>query len=150
VRLRRSTQIRPTRQLKEVSMNKWNGWIAFAGWIMIIVGLLDFFEGLIAVIRKEYYALVGSQVIVFDVRTWGWITLFWGIAILLAGMALLSGAGWARWLTIVLVTANILGQLGFVGSAAYPLWALTVLTLNIIVLYALIVRWDDAAMGEPA
>jgi len=130
-------------------MSKWNGWIAFAGWIMIIVGLLDFFEGLIAVIRKEYYALVGSQIVVFDTRTWGWITLLWGIAILLAGMALLGGAGWARWLTIVLVTANILGQLGFVGSAAYPLWALTAITLNIVVLYALIVRWDDAAMGEP-
>jgi hypothetical protein len=130
-------------------MSKWNGWIAFAGWIMIIIGLLDFFEGLIAVIRKEYYALVGSQIVVFDTRTWGWITLLWGIAILLAGMALLGGAGWARWLTIVLVTANILGQLGFVGSAAYPLWALTAITLNIVVLYALIVRWDDAAMGEP-
>jgi len=130
-------------------MSKWNGRIAFAGWIMIIIGLLDFFEGLIAVIRKEYYALVGSQIVVFDTRTWGWITLLWGIAILLAGMALLGGAGWARWLTIVLVTANILGQLGFVGSAAYPLWALTAITLNIVVLYALIVRWDDAAMGEP-
>jgi hypothetical protein len=131
-------------------MSKWNGWIAFAGWIMIIVGLLDFFEGLIAVIRKEYYTLVGNQVIVFDVKTWGWLTLLWGIAILFAGMALLAGAGWARWLTIVLVTVNILGQLGFVGSAAYPLWALTAITLNIVVLYALIVRWGDAAMGEPA
>jgi len=128
-------------------MSKWNGWIAFAGWIMIIVGLLDFFEGLIAVIRKEYYAMVGSQVIVFDTRTWGWITLLWGIAIGLAGMALLAGAGWARWLTILLVSVNIVEQLGFAGGASYPLWALTVLALNIVVLYALIVRWDEAAMG---
>ena len=131
-------------------MGKWNGWIAFAGWIMIIVGLLDFFEGLIAVIRKEYYTLVGAQVVVFNIMNWGWITLLWGIAIGLAGMALLAGAGWARWLTILLVSVNIVEQLGFTGAASYTLWALTVLALNVVVLYALIVRWDDAAMGATA
>ncbi len=128
-------------------MGKWGGWIAFAGWLMIIIGLLDFFQGLIAIIRKEYYAITGSGVIVFDIRTWGWITLLWGIAIGLAGMALLAGAGWARWLTVVLVSVNIFEMLGFQGASSAPLWALTVLTLNIIVLYALIAKWDDAAMS---
>ena len=128
-------------------MGKWGGWIAFAGWLMIIVGMLDFFQGLIAIIRKEYYALTSSGVIVFDVRTWGWITLLWGIAIILAGMALLAGAEWARWLTIVLVSLNIFEMLGFQGASSAPLWALTVLALNIVVLYALIAKWDDAQMG---
>ncbi len=128
-------------------MGKWGGWIAFAGWLMVIVGVLDFFQGLIAIIRKEYYAISGSQVIVFDVRTWGWITLLWGIAIGFAGMALLAGAGWARWLTIILVSVNILEMLAFEGATAAPLWALTVLALNIVVLYALLVKWDEAAMS---
>jgi hypothetical protein len=131
-------------------MGKWGGWIAFAGWLMIIIGLLDFFQGLIAVIRREYYAIAGSQVIVFDVRTWGWITLVWGIAIALGGMALLSGASWARWLTIVLVSVNILDMLGFEGATTAPLWALTVLALNLVVLYALIAKWDEAQMGATA
>jgi hypothetical protein len=42
------------------------------------------------------------------------------------------------------VSLNVIAQLGFVGSSQYPLWALTVLTLTIVVLYALIVRWNDA------
>jgi len=131
-------------------MGKWGGWIAFAGWLMIIIGLLDFFQGLIAVIRREYYAIAGSQVIVFDVRTWGWITLLWGIAITLGGMALLAGASWARWLTIVLVSVNIFDMLGFEGATTAPLWALTVLALNLVVLYALIAKWDEAQMGATA
>ena len=98
-------------------------------------------------VLKQYYALTSSGVIVFDVRTWGWITLLWGIAIVLAGMALLAGAEWARWLTIVLVSLNILEILAFEGSSSAPLWALTVLGLSIVVLYALIARWDEAAMG---
>ena len=80
----------------------------------------------------------------FDLRTWGWITLFWGIVVGLAGLGLLSGGGWARWFTIVVGSLNFIVQLGFVGSAQYPLWALTVLALTVVVLYGLIVHWDDA------
>jgi hypothetical protein len=125
----------------------WTGWIAFAGWIMILIGGLDFFEGLIAAIRGKYYVFTPDQVIVFDVKTWGWITLIWGIVLVFAGLALLSGATWARWFTIVVVSLNVLDQLGFAGSSQYPLWALTVMALNILVLYALIVRWDDSTMA---
>jgi hypothetical protein len=125
----------------------WTGWISFAAWLMIIIGSLEFFEGLIAVIRDKYYVLTPNQIIVFDMTTWGWITLIWGIVLVLAGFALGSGASWARWFTIVVASLNILGQLGFVGSAQYPLWALTVLALTVVVLWALIVHWDDARYG---
>ena len=124
--------------------NRWAGWIGFAGWLMVIIGVLDFFEGLIAVIRGQYYVLTANQIIVFNLRTWGWITLIWGIVVLLAGLGLLSGSGWARWFAIVVGSLNVIGQLGFVGAAQYPLWALTVLALTIVVIYALIVHWDDA------
>jgi predicted membrane metal-binding protein len=122
----------------------WSGWIVFAGWLMIVIGSLDFFEGLIAIIRDKYYVLAPNQIIVFDMTTWGWITLIWGIVVALAGFGLLSGAGWARWFAIVVGSLNFIAQLGFVGSAQYPLWALTVLALTAVVLYALIVRWGEA------
>jgi hypothetical protein len=40
--------------------SSWTGWIAFADWLMIIIGSIDFFEGLIAVIRNQYYLLRGE------------------------------------------------------------------------------------------
>ena len=123
---------------------RWSGWISFAGLMIIIIGSLDFFEGLIAVIRDQYYVVTPSQIVVFDLTTWGWIMMIWGVILLLAGFGLLSGATWARWFSIVVLSLNIIAQLGFVGSSQYPLWALTVLTLTIVVLYALIVRWNDA------
>ena len=127
-----------------MATSRWSGWIGFAGWLMIMVGTLDFFEGLIAVIRGKYYVLAPSQIVIFDVKTWGWLTLLWGIVVALAGFGLLARAGWARWATIVFGSLNVLAQLGFVGSAQYPLWALTIVTLSIVVLYALIVHWDEA------
>jgi len=120
----------------------WAGWIWFAGLLLMIIGTMDFFQGLIAVIRGSYYAITPNQIVVFDLTAWGWIMMIWGIIVLLVGMGLLNGQSWARWTAIVIGSLNVLIQLGFVGNAAYPLWALTALALNIVVLYALIVRWS--------
>ena len=117
------------------------GWIVFAAVMLLIIGVLDFFEGLIAIIRSNYYVIHGNQLIVFDTTTWGWLTLIWGILLVLAGFGLWTGASWARWFTIVVVSLNILGQLSWLGASAYPLWALVIITLNVIVLYALTARW---------
>ncbi|MFL6017910.1 MAG: hypothetical protein ACJ74V_10265 [Gaiellaceae bacterium] len=127
---------------------RWTGWIGFAGCLMVIIGGIDFFEGLIAIIRGEYFAVTPNQIIVFDTTTWGWITLLWGIVVLFAGFGLLSRAGWARWFAIVVGSVTFFEQLGFVGNSQYPLWALTVLFLTFMVLWALMVHWDDA--GEYA
>jgi hypothetical protein len=123
--------------------SRWTGWVVFAGWVMIVIGFLDFFEGLIAVIRGQYYVLTANQIIVFDVRTWGWLTMIWGVVIVIAGLGLLSRSGWSRWFAIVVGSLNVIEQLGFVGSAQYPLWTLTTIALTIVILYALIVRWDE-------
>lgn len=127
-----------------IARDRWAGWIAFAGLLMIIIGGLDFLQGLIAVVRDQYYVLTPEQIIIFDLTTWGWITLIWGIVMILVGMGLLSGASWARWVAIVVGSLNFIVQLGFVGSSQYPLWALTVLALTVVVLYALIVHWNAA------
>jgi hypothetical protein len=117
------------------------GWIVFAATMMMVIGSIDFFEGLIAVIRKQYYVLTPNQLVVFNMTTWGWLMMLWGIVLFLTGLALWSGASWARWFTVVVCTINVLGQLGWLGSSQYPLWTLTSVVLGIVVIYALTVRW---------
>jgi hypothetical protein len=120
------------------------GWIGFAGMVMVILGGIDFFQGLIALFEDEYYAVTQSGFLVVDLTAWGWIMLLWGVLLVLAGLALVAGRAWARWLTIVLVTLNVFAQLGFLGNSQYPLWALTALALNVVVLYALTARWRES------
>jgi hypothetical protein len=120
------------------------GWIGFAGILMVLLGGLSIFEGLIALFRDDYYVVTPSGFLLFDVTGWGWIMLIWGIVLALVGLALLNGASWARWVSIVLVSINVFGQLGFLGNSNDQVWLLITLTFNIIVLYALIVRWHDS------
>jgi hypothetical protein len=70
--------------------------------------------------------------------------LIWASLLMLAGFGLAGGQGWARWFAIVTITLNVFAQLGFLGNSQYPLWALTALTLNIVVLYALTARWKES------
>jgi hypothetical protein len=125
------------------------GWIGFAGIMMLIVGGIDFFQGLIALFEDDYFVVTKSGFLTIDLTGWGWILLIWGVLLVLAGLGLLSGQGWARWFTIVVVSLNFFAQLGFLGNSQYPLWALTALTLNIIVLYALTARWNESDMSAP-
>ena len=121
----------------------WAGWVGFAGVFMLIMGTVELCEGLIAILRDRYYAQSPQQIVVFDLKTWGWITLIWGIVVGLTGLGLLARQGWARWVAIVVGSLNFIVQLGFVGSNRYPLWALVTMAVNILVLYALIIRWGE-------
>ena len=127
----------------EPAYSRWTGWIGFGGLMMIVIGSLDFVEGLIAVIRDKYYVLGPNQIIIFDMTTWGWLTMLWGLIVAFAGFSLLARSGWARWFAIIVGSLNVLGQLAFLGESQSPIWLLTTISLSIIVLYALIVRWHD-------
>jgi hypothetical protein len=120
------------------------GWIGFAGTLMLIIGSIDFFQGLIALFEDEYFLVTRSGFLVVDLTGWGWIMLIWGVLLVVGGLGLLTAQSWARWFTIVVVSLNFIAQLGFLGNSQYPLWTLTGLSLCVIVLYALTARWDES------
>jgi hypothetical protein len=125
--------------------NSMAGWIGFAAIVMLILAGIDVIQGLIALFEDEYYVVSRSGFLAVDLTAWGWALLIWGLLLALAGLGLLAARGWARWFTIILVSLNIFAQLGFLGNSQYPLWSLTALALNIVVLYALTARWKESA-----
>ena len=120
------------------------GWIGFAGILLLVVGAIDFMQGLIALFEDEYYVVTQSGFLVVDLTAWGWIMMIWGVLLVLGGLGLLSAQGWVSWFTIVVVCLNFIAQLGFLGNSQYPLWSLTVMALNVIILFALTARWSES------
>jgi len=126
------------------SQDAWSGWISFAGIVIIIVGGMDLLQGFVAILKDEYVVATSKGLAILDVTAWGWATLIWGGILILAGLGLLGGAGWARWLAIIGVAVNSIQQVAFLANypQAYPLWNLLIVALNIVVLYALTARWQ--------
>jgi hypothetical protein len=72
------------------------GLILFAGLMMIMVGIWQALEGLIAIFENEFYVATRNYLFQFDATTWGWIHLLLGLLVAFAGWGLLSGQTWAR------------------------------------------------------
>jgi hypothetical protein len=111
------------------------GFILFAAVIMIMVGFFQFFNGLIAIFDNEFYVATRNYIFQFDATTWGWIHLVFGVIVALAGFALLSGQTWARVVGIFLAVLSAIAN--FVFIPYYPFWALTVIALDVFVIWAL-------------
>ena len=74
------------------------GWVGFAGILMLIVGAVDFFQGLIALFDDEYFVVTQAGFLVVDLTGWGWIMLM--ACCCSRGLGLLTGQNWARWFGI--------------------------------------------------
>jgi hypothetical protein len=98
------------------SQDAWSGWIGFAGIVIIIVGAMDMLQGLVAILEDEYVVATTKGLAILDVTAWGWATLIWGAILILAALALLGGAGWARWLAIIGVSVNAIQQIAFMAT----------------------------------
>ena len=127
----------------------WSGWVIFAAIVLFTVGCVNVIQGLAAVLKDEVYLVTESGLLVTaDFTAWGWTLIIWGVLMALAGAGLVSGHGWARWFAVVVVVVNLIAQ--FAWFPAYPLWSLAAIGLNVAVLYALTVRWQEAqaALGS--
>jgi hypothetical protein len=113
----------------------WYGWIAFAGTMLLMLGMFHAIAGLVAVFRDEYF-LVGRSglVVTADFTTWGWVHLILGVVLTAAGAALFNGATWARAVAVLVALTSSLVNLTFLS--AYPLWSAIMIGLDVMVIYA--------------
>jgi hypothetical protein len=124
----------------------WVGWIWFAGLVLVLVGTINAIEGLAAIVEDDVFVTTGQGgLLVFDLTTWGWVHLLLGALQILAGLALFSGATWARVTAIVLVMLSVIGHIAWLN--AQPVWSVIVIVLDLLVLWALVVHGDEAREG---
>jgi hypothetical protein len=114
----------------------------FAGVILLMVGFLNFFYGLAAILNDDVVVVGGHGAIIADLTAWGWITLLLGLVLVLTGVGLLGAQEWARWTAVFFATINAIAQIGVFPAA--PLWALIVILLDVLVIYNLTAHWEEA------
>ena len=114
----------------------WSSWAMFAGFMMIMLGIFQAIEGLVAIFDDDWY-LVNNKGLVLsvDYAAWGWVHFLLGILIACAGVAIFNGRTWARIVGCVLALASAVTNLAFI--AAYPAWSIIVIAIDVLVIYAL-------------
>ena len=122
------------------------GWTVFAAFMLILVGTFDIIAGLAGIIEDQFYVATPNYILEFDATTWGWIKLLWGTVVLLAGFALFGGAVWAR--TVGVIAAVISAIANFAWLPVYPVWAITIIAIDIAVIWALTAHGRDITMTE--
>jgi hypothetical protein len=125
---------------------RWTGWVAFAGVMLIIGGILNAFYGLIAVLNDEWVVWGNRASVYLDISQWGWIHLIMGLVVVLAGVGVFSGNFLARSVGVIAASASLITNFAFVP--AYPIWSLVVVAIDVIVIWALIAHGKE--MQGPA
>jgi hypothetical protein len=122
---------------QEVSV-RGTGGAVFAGILLIIGGALWILQGLAGIVKGTSYLENADYWITTSAGTWGWIHLVGGIIGLAAGFGVFSGAGWARWLGILIATVSVVVNFTFIPFA--PWWALTIIFIDLWVIHSLFVH----------
>ena len=120
----------------------WAGWVYFAGFMMLITGILQTIAGFAALLNDKYYLVTQEKLVVFDYTTWGWIHIVLGIVLITAGTSVVNGRLWGRVVAVFLAALGIIAN--FVFLPAYPIWSIILITIYTFVIYALTVHGDEA------
>jgi hypothetical protein len=110
---------------------------------MLLIGTFQMFAGLAAILENEFFAVGRNYAYEIDVTGWGWIHLIIGIVIVAAGLGVFSGAPWARAVGIALALLSAVSNFFFIPY--YPIWAVLIIALNVVVIWALASYGRDAA-----
>ena len=103
---------------------------------MMIGGLFDFFSGLAALIRGQFFVTLPHYAFSISITGWGWLHLITGVVVFVVGAALLTDHLWARIAGVVI--ASLSAVMNFVMLPYQPVWAIVVIALDIAVIWALL------------
>jgi uncharacterized membrane protein HdeD (DUF308 family) len=124
------------------SVTRRSGWVTFAGIVALVVGVYHVLSGIGALSNDDAIQSQAADVLFgISVTAWGWFWLLLGAAQAVAGYLILQRNEWGRWLGMTMAAVSALFTVFVIF--VFPLWAITVLALDCLVLYALASQVDD-------
>ena len=121
---------------------KRSGWITFAGVAALMAGAYNGLSGIAALSDDDTVAAQAKDVLYgIDLTAWGWFWLLVGIAQLVTGVLILQRNPVGLWLGVGI--AGLSGMLTVIVMFVFPLWAIAVLAIDFLVLFALLTQSDE-------
>ena len=103
--------------------------------MLMIVAVLNTLYGLAAIDKANFF-VADARYVFGDLATWGWFLLALGVLQAFAAFGIWRGAAWGRWFGVGCASVNAILQMLWIP--AYPILAMTILALDIAVIYGLL------------
>jgi hypothetical protein len=113
------------------------GWLLFAGVMILILGLINVIGGIAAIDSANFFTTTGAHYQIASLNFWGWTILVIGVAQLIAAFSIWAGNAYGRLVGTLSASLNIVAQLFL--TAASPMWSMTLIGLDVLVIYGLVV-----------
>lgn len=111
-----------------------SGWVTFAGVLMLVLGTINFIEG-IAAIGNAHFFVANAHYVIASLNTWGWVALCVGVVQWAVGLGVFARNQFARWVGVFILSLNAIAQL--LMMPAYPFWSLAIFAIDILAVYGL-------------
>ena len=114
------------------------GWKVFAGIMILIVGTMNVFDGLVGITQVNYInRYTGGQLpVTNNVKTWSWVVLIIGAVMILSAFLIFVGNMFGRVVGIIVASLNALVQLAYLNHNTF--WSLTMIIIDVLVIYGLV------------
>lgn len=116
------------------STDRLSGPSIFAGAVLMLSGPLSILLGASGIAGDNLFA-ASQYAYRFDLTAWGWIHIVVGLALIVAGLGVVTNKSWARGAGIAAAGISLITQFMFVPY--YPLWAIPVMALDLLIIFAL-------------
>ncbi len=116
--------------------SKWVGWAATGGILMVIVGGFKAISGFIGLFNDEWLVRGFNAYYFIDISALAWWYLLVGLFLVFAGLAVLNGKAWGRWVGVFAAGVAIISEL--LWLPVYPLWSILLITMYMFILIGLI------------
>jgi hypothetical protein len=123
-----------------------SGWVTFAAVIAGVVAVYNILSGIAAISKDDQTEAVSKLLYGVDISAWGWFWLLLGIVQLVTAWLIYSRNPLGQMLG--LLWAFISASLSVLAIFVIPEWAIVVLAINILVIYALVAHTEEFEGGD--
>ncbi len=126
---------------KNNEVSGWVGWVGFASLMLFVVGILHIISGFVALFKDDVFLANQNLIITLDYSQWGWIHIIGGLIAIYASGSLAQGKIFGRTIAVLIALGSLFTN--FVFLPAYPIWSIIMITVSILVLWAVTVHGSE-------
>ena len=133
---------------EEKHVTGWVGWVIAASIVLMIEGIMQIVYGFAALYHQTWYVVTSSTIYLFDLNTWGYISIISGLVLILAGILLLNGNLFGRTIGLLFVVIGLIESISLAGAA--PIWSFLAIVLYLVIGYGILAHGGELKAPKKA